>query len=395
MSWWKYFIAILGAFQYGFTIAVMAGALLFLIPIYQLDPAWQGFLVSAILVGALIGAAGGGMLAEIFGRKRAQIIIAGLFLIGTLVVVFSSTAEAIIVGRVIQGLAVGAISVVGPMYIAEISPPLSRGRNVSFYQLSVTFGILCAYTVNYLFAWDGGWRWMFAIGIIPAILHGLGFLFLPDTQFQKSHESASWKTLLKPEYRSPLISAISINFFQQLTGINAIIYFAPSIFELCGFKSATSAIFSAVLIGAINFLSTIISIFLVDRKGRKPLLLIGLAGMIISLITLSMACFMQFSAAPWIATGSLMVYIGCFAFGLGPIPQLITSEMFPHSIRSRGVSLAMFTSWICNFLVVFTFMDLVTYLSQAGTFLLYVVFGMIAFYFIWKKIPETKGTILK
>jgi MFS transporter, SP family, galactose:H+ symporter len=395
MQTWKYCIAILGAFQFGFTIAVMAGALLFLIPIYHLDPAQQGHVVSAILIGALIGAASGGMLAERYGRKRAQIIIAGFFLIGTLTVVFSSSINAIIIGRVIQGLAVGAISVVGPMYIAEVSPPLTRGRNVSFYQLSVTFGILCAYSVNYLFAWDGGWRWMFAVGIIPAILHGLGFLFLPETQPQKSNEPSSWKTLLKPEYRSSLVSAISINFFQQLTGINAVIYFAPSIFEMCGFKSATTAIFSAVLIGAINFVSTIISIFLIDRKGRKPLLLVGLAGMIIALVALSTACYLPFSAAPWVATGSLMIYIGCFAFGLGPIPQLITSEMFPNTIRSRGVSVAMFTSWICNFLVVFTFMDLVAYISQAGTFLLYAVFGLIAFYFIWKKIPETKGTILK
>lgn len=385
----------LGAFQYGYTIAVMAGALLFLIPIFQLDPTQQGFLVSAILMGALAGSAVAGTVAEVLGRKRAQILIAGLFLVGTLIVVDALSVRAMILGRVIQGLAVGAISVVGPMYIAEIAPPSTRGRSVSFYQLAVTFGILCAYSVSYLFSWDGGWRWMFAVGIIPAIVHGVGFLFLPDTAPSDSKEHASWKTLFKAEYRSPLVAAISINFFQQLTGINAVIYFAPSIFEMCGFKSASTAIFSAVLIGAINFLSTIISIFLVDRKGRKPLLLVGLAGMIISLIALSSACYLQFAAAPWITVGSLMIYIGCFAFGLGPIPQLVTSEIFPRTIRSRGVALAMFISWICNFLVVFTFMDLVTYLTKAGTFLLYVVFGLIAFYFIWKKVPETKGTLLK
>ncbi len=395
MSFWKYCIAMLGAFQYGYTIAVMAGALLFLAPIYQLDPSRQGFLVSAVLIGGLFGAASAGMLAEIYGRKRAQIIIAGIFLAGTLVVVFSSSIEAVVVGRVIQGLAVGAISVVGPMYIAEVSPYQNRGRNVSFYQLAVTFGILCAYSVSYIFSGEGAWRWMFAIGIIPAVLHAVGFLFLPDSQPRNSNGDVSWKTVFKPEYRRPLISAVAINFFQQITGINAIIYFAPSIFEMCGFKSAANAIFSAVLIGVINFLSTSISIILVDRKGRKPLLLVGLAGMILSLVALSFACFGQGSVGPWIATGSLMVYIGCFAFGLGPIPQLITSEVFPNTIRSRGVSIAMMASWICNFLVVFTFMDLTTYFSQAGTFLIYAFFGMIAFYYIWKKIPETKGTPLQ
>jgi MFS transporter, SP family, galactose:H+ symporter len=395
MNIWKYCIAISGAFQYGYSIAIMAGAILFLIPIFQLDPARQGFVVSAVLIGALIGAAGGGTLAERYGRKKAQMVIAGFFCIGAVAIILSSTIESIVVGRIIQGLAVGGISVVGPMYIAEVSPPLTRGRNVSFYQLAVTLGILSAYLVNYLFSEEGAWRWMFGLGIIPAIIHGFGFILLPDTQSRNSHELASWKTVMKPEYRSPLIAAIAINFFQQLTGINAIIYFAPSIFELCGFKSASNAIFSAVLIGLVNVLSTLISIFLVDRKGRKPLLLVGLAGMILALVALSASCYLQFAVGPWIATASLMIYIGCFAFGLGPIPQLITSEVFPNTIRSRGVSLAMFTSWICNFLVVFTFMDLVTYLSQSGAFLVYAVFGVIAFYFIWKKIPETKGTILK
>ena len=159
MTFWKYCIAMLGAFQYGYTIAVMAGALLFLAPLYQLDPSRQGFLVSTVLIGGLIGAASARMMADVYGRKWAQIMIAGLFFAGTVVVIFSSSVEAIVVGRVIQGLAVGSISVVGPMYIAEVSPSEKRGRNVSFYQLCVTFGILCAYIVNYLFSGDGAWSW--------------------------------------------------------------------------------------------------------------------------------------------------------------------------------------------------------------------------------------------
>ncbi len=394
MSFWKYCIAVLGAFQFGYTIAVMAGALLFLAPLFELDATRQGFLVSAVLIGALIGAAGAGMLAEKYGRKRAQIIIAAVMLVGTLVIVGAGTLEAIVVGRMIQGLGIGAITVVGPMYIAEVSPAEHRGKNVSFYQLSVTFGILCAYFVSYLFSGDGAWRWMFAVGIVPAILHGIGFLSMPES-LPLNRQNGSWKDLFQVRYRPHLVAALLINFFQQLSGINAVIYFAPSIFEMCGFKSATTAIFSAVLIGLVNFLSTIISIFLVDRAGRKPLLLVGLAGMVVSLIALALACLGTYSAAPWIATGSLMVYVGCFAFGLGPIPQLITSEMFPHHLRGKGASLSMIVSWVCNFFVVFTFMDLTTYVSETGTFLLYALFGMIAFYFIWKKIPETKGTPLE
>jgi SP family galactose:H+ symporter-like MFS transporter len=396
MNFWKYCIAVLGAFQYGYTIAVMAGALLFLAPLYGLDLAQQGFLVSTVLMGALVGAAFSGMLAEGWGRKRAQIVIAGLFLIGTLGVACAFSLGAIIVGRIIQGIAVGAISVVGPMYIAEVSPVSTRGQNISFYQLAVTVGILCAYGASYVFAGEGAWRWMFAIGTLPAILQGVGFLFLPDTQSKNSHEPSSWRAVFKPELRTRLASAILINLFQQVTGINAIIYFAPSIFELCGFKSAASAIFSAVLLGGVNVLSTFISIFLIDHKGRKPLLLVGLGGMVVSLIALAFSCFSAHSGtSAALAVGSLMTYIGCFAFGLGPIPQLITSEMFSNATRSRGVTLAMMTNWLCNFLVVFTFMDLVTYVKASGAFLIYAALGVVAFYFVWKKIPETKGTILK
>ena len=381
----------LGAFQYGYTIAVMAGALLLISPRYQLDPSSQGLLVSAILFGALAGASLAGMVADFFGRKKAQITIAAFFFVGTLVVVFSHSYGSIILGRILQGLATGAISVVGPMYVAEIAPASMRGRYVSFYQLTVTFGILCAYLASYLFSGDGGFRWMFALGILPAILHGAGFLALPDSRALETKEKSSWKILFKKEYRPLLTTAVLINFFQQLTGINAIIYFAPSIFEMCGFTSVSGAIFSAVLIGLINFLSTSVSIFLIDSKGRKPLLLAGTLGMFLSLVALCFAC----SISPWIATASLMIYVACFAFGLGPIPQLLASEIFPHSIRSKGMSVALFASWICNFLVVFTFMDLVTYLTLAGAFLMYAVFALVAFYFIWKKIPETKGMILK
>ncbi len=380
-----------GAFQYGYTIAIMAGALLLLAPRYELDPSSQGFLVSAILFGALFGAVMAGMIADFLGRKKAQILIAAFFLIGTLVVVFSNSYESIIIGRVLQGLATGAISVIGPMYVAEVAPASLRGRYVSFYQLTLTFGIVCAYFTSYLFSGDGGFRWMFAIGIVPAIAQGIGFLFLPDSHAVQNAEKASWRTVFKKEYRPLLNIAVLVNFFQQLTGINAIIYFAPSIFTMCGFKSVSGAIFSAVLIGLVNFLSTIISIFLVDRKGRKPLLLVGLVGMFLSLVILSLSC----SVSPWIAMTSLMFYVGFFAFGLGPIPQLLSSEIFPHSLRSRGMSVALLVSWICNFLVVFTFMDLVRYLTQAGAFLIYAVFALAALFIIWKKIPETKGTILK
>ncbi len=397
MTFWKYFIAVLGGFRFGYAVAIMAGALLFIAPQFDLGPAEQGFVVSAILIGALVGSASGSLLAESLGRKRAQQLIALLFLIGSMLIISASSLEMIVIGRIIEGLAVGAVTVIGPMYMAEISPAQNRGRNVSCYQLAVTFGVLCAYFVSYLFSGSGSWKGMFAVSLIPTLAYGIGFFFMPESRVSNAEEPGSWKALFKPVHRSSLISALSINMFQQLSGINAVIYFAPSIFELCGFKSASLAIFGAVLVGAVNFLTTIASVLLIDRKGRKPLLYVGVVGMFVGLVSLALVCFStvpgpKFTAG--MATASLMLYIASFAIGMGPIPGLLASEVFPHSIRSRGMALSLVANWICNFLVVATFMDLIIHIGQSTTFFIYALFCLGALYFIWKKIPETNGRTL-
>lgn len=391
MSNWKFLISVLGGFQYGYTIAVMAGALLFLTPLYQLSTFQQGFVTSCVLIGAFGGAIFGGTLAGYSGRKRAQQVIAGLFLIGSFIISYAHSLETVIIGRLIQGIALGSISVVGPMYIAEVSAPEQRGRKVAFYQMAVTLGILCAYSVSYWLAGAGAWRWMFGLGVIPALIHGFGFSALPESTPKNLSTPSSWKAVFNPQYRSSLLPAIFINCFQQLTGINAVIFFAPSIFEADGFTSASQAIFSAVLIGVVNCSSTLISLKLIDSKGRKPLLLAGLIGMTLALLSLSFACSRDDPSATWIATGSLMIFVACFAFSFGPIPQLLTPELFPNAIRSQGMAFTMLLNWICNFLIVFTFMDLNALLSQSGTFLLYAIFCTLAFFYVWKKIPETKG----
>lgn len=394
MSFWKYCIAVMGGFRFGYSVAIMGSALLFLAPEFNLGAAEQGYLVSAILVGAIIGSALGGPLAERLGRRKAHQVIALLFFIGPLLIISTSSVEMIALGRIIEGLAAGIVSVLGPMYLAEISPPQDRGRNVSCYQLAVTLGILCAYFAGYILSQAGAWRAMFGLSLIPAIIYGIGFFYLPEPQLRPSEEVGSWKLLFHSTHRSSLISALAINIFQQVSGINAVIYFAPSIFEMCGFNSPSVAIFAAVLIGAINFLATIISVSLVDRKGRKPLLFVGVAGMIVGLICLTLACISQTLTGPWVATASLMFYVGSFALGLGPIPSLLASEVFPDSIRSRGMSLALVANWICNFLVVLTFMDLTMQLGLAGTFLIYTLFCTGALLFVWKKVTETKGRAL-
>ncbi|MGR3912210.1 MAG: sugar porter family MFS transporter [Candidatus Rhabdochlamydia sp.] len=402
MELWKLLIAVLGGFQFGYAVAIMASAILFLTPAYNLGLTQQGFVVSSVLMGALAGSLAGGDIADFFGRKKGQQGVALLFFIGALMVSLATDVTVIILGRIIQGVALGIISVIGPMYIAEMAPSKERGKLVAYYQLALTLGILVAYGTGYMLSGNGSWRMMFALSLIPAVVHFVGFIFLPDskkpvkasTKVSTQESKFSWKALLDPVYQKPLLIALFISSFQQLTGINAVLYFAPSIFKLCGFHTASQAIFSAVLIGAVNFFSTIISLFLIDTKGRKFLLQVGLSGMIVALLFLSLAFFPR-TPASLLATFSLMLYIACFAISLGPIPQLMISELFPQNIRAKAYSLCMLVSWICNFLVVFTFMDLSHLLSQSGIFFLYGLFSLATLLFVWIKTPETKGIVLE
>jgi MFS family permease len=395
MNKFKYFIATLGGFQFGYGIGIMAGAILFIATQFSLTPEQQGTAVSIFLIGAFSGSAIGGPLANRIGRKKTQQVLAIAFLLGTAIIVFAPSLTQIIIGRILQGIAAGGFAVAGPMYLAEVSPPANRGFYVGCYQLSVTLGILIAFAINWALSFSGSWQWMFALGAIPALAHFIGFFFLPDSTPQKKEDGhLAWKTLLDPHVRKALIIVILINVFQQITGVNAILYFAPSIFQASGFVTPSAALLPAVLIGIINFVMTIAATLLLDRWGRRPLLLTGISGMIISLVGMVVAFLSNEVTMKWLATSSIMVYIASFAVGLGPIPQLLGTELFPRSIRGPAMSIGGLSNWIFNFLVVFTFMGFTTKISHAGTFALYAVFGLLALIFIWKYIPETKGRIL-
>jgi MFS transporter, SP family, galactose:H+ symporter len=383
----KYFIASLGGFQFGYSIGIMAGAILFLAPDFGLSAQMEGIVVSSFLMGALPGAGLAGPISNHIGRRRAQQLIALLFLLGSVMIFAASSIPVIVIGRILQGLASGAIAVVGPMYLAEISPRDKRGHFVGYYQLSVTLGILIAYGLNLLLA--PHWPLMFLLGAIPALIHLIGFQYLPDS-IPKSEHSTTWKGMpLKM-----LFIAVFLNVFQQITGINAIIYFAPSIFLGAGFDTPTLALFPPILVGITNFALTYVALHLLDRVGRRPLLLIGIAGMAISLCTLVFAYLSDITTMKWIATSSILVYIASFAIGMGPIPSLVSAEIFPQKYRGHAVSIATFSNWIFNFLVVFTFLDFTNRFSHAAIFGLYAIFAFIAFFFTWKYVPETKGVAI-
>ncbi len=392
MNKFKYLIATLGGFQFGYAIGIMAGAILFIAAKFSFSPEQEGLAVSSFLMGALPGTGIAGPLCNWIGRKKTQQLMALVFIIGTLLVITSTALPQLMVARILQGIASGGFSVVGPMYLAEVCPAESRGFFVGCYQLAVTLGIFVAYGVNWALSFSGSWEWMFLLGTIPALTHFIGFFFLPDSQpSQKQPSHAPWKALLEPGVRNILIIAILLNVFQQITGVNAILYFAPSIFQASGFASASAALLPAVFLGTINFIMTIFATFLLDKWGRRPLLIAGISGMVLSLFGLSTAFLSSPETMKWLATSSIMIFIASFAVSMGPIPQLLGTELFPRRVRGQAISIAGMSNWIFNFIVVFTFLDLTTKVSHAGAFAIYGSFGILALIFILKYIPETKG----
>jgi MFS family permease len=406
MKWLKknlpVWVATLGGFQFGFNTAVISGALLFLSRDFGMTPTYEGFAVSVILLGALLGSSTGGMCANRFGRKRAMGISALLFFVGVLAIYFSPFAHFFLLGRALQGVAVGIASVVSPMYLSEIAPAAKRGLYVSSNQFAITVGILATYGCNSYFAASGNWRMMFGIAAIPALLQLLGVFFIPESpvweppilRHKAKPQSRSYAALFKPLYRRVLLIGIVLTILQQVTGINAVIYFAPSIFQQAGFASAETAIFATVGIGVINVLSTLSSLWLLDRLGRRPLLLGGLCGMILSLLAIALAFFVEVPFIHWVALIGLMAYVASFAVGMGPVPWLILSEIYPLTIRGQAMGFASFMNWLANYIVAFTFLDLTKYVSTGGTFCIYAAFGVFAFFFVLRRLPETKGKTL-
>jgi len=423
-------VAALGGLLFGYDTGVISGAILFVKDQFALTAMTEEFVVSAVLVGAIIGAALSGQVSDTFGRRKVIIATAVIFIIGSAIAAIAPTVPLLVMGRVVIGVAIGIASFAVPLYISEISPAHARGALVSLNQLAITIGIVLSYVVDYALSADKGWRAMFALGVVPAVVLGIGIFFLPssprwlmsqsltdrakevlkrvrgtqdvdgeigDIQESLKEESGGWKELFEPWMRKPLIIGVGIMFFQQITGINTVIYYAPTIFEFAGFDSASVAILATMGVGVVNVLMTIVSIKVIDKIGRRALLFMGLIGMVVSLGTLGFAFKMTAlsGALKWIAVGSLVLYIASFAVSLGTVAWVIISEVFPLKIRGRAMSLATMANWIFNFTVAMTFLTLIEKLGKAGTFWLYAVLGIAGWIFCYIYIPETKGYTLE
>jgi SP family galactose:H+ symporter-like MFS transporter len=426
-------IASLGGLLFGYDTGVISGALLFIRDEFHLSPTLQDVLTGAVLVGATVAAAFAGSLSDRFGRKRLIIAVAILFGLGALVSAAAGSLWMLLAARVAVGAAIGVASMLTPLYLAEMAPADKRGAVVSLNQFCITLGILLSYVVDYgLAGATEGWRWMLGLGVVPGIVLGVGMLFLPESPrwlaahghepeaehalkamhqgqdvsaeladlrrdvLRKDVKESVWSILHQRRARGPLIVGLGLAVFQQVTGINTVIYFAPTIFQSAGFESASASILATAGVGVVNVIMTVIAIRLVDRAGRRRLLLTGLAVMALSLVVLAGVFFAGPAQGLSIVTvAALAVYVGGFAIGLGPVFWLLISEIFPLAVRGRGMSMATVANWGSNLIVTLVFLDLIRLLSAGGTFLLFAVLTMAAFAFTYRLVPETKGRSLE
>lgn len=425
-------IAALGGLLFGYDTGVISGAELFLKNDFILSTFALEVIVSGVLAGAAVGALLGGRMADLFGRRKLLIVTAIIFAAGGIACALATSPALLIVGRIIVGLGIGLASATVPVYISEVSPANARGWQVSLFQLAITVGILVAYLVDYAFAAIQGWRWMFGLAVVPAVIFGLGMLFLPESprwlakrgrydqaramlvrirgttdvsaELQEIERSLTGAVergrlsdLLAPSIRPALLVGIGLAVFQQITGINTVIYYAPLIIQSAGISSASGAILATAGIGVVNVLMTIVAMWLIDRVGRRPLLLVGIAGMAITLGLLGLAFHMSEKSVSlvWLAVISMMVYVGSFAISLGPIFWLLISEIYPLKIRNSTEGLCAAFNWGSNLLVSLTFLTLLQMTGPTRTFWLYALFTVAAWIFSYLRVPETKGRTLE
>jgi SP family xylose:H+ symportor-like MFS transporter len=449
-------VATLGGLLFGYDTGVISGTVgslesFFVSPKGLSETAasaFKGFLVSSALIGCVIGGIFGGLISKKLGRKKGLILAAILFLIsalgsampemliapiGELDHTFSTV---FIIYRIIGGIGVGLASMLSPLYIAEIAPADSRGRLVSFNQLAIVGGFMVVYFVNYFISKGGGsdewlnevgWRWMFASEVIPAGLF-LGLLFfVPDTPrslMLKNKPEEALEVLIKVNGQTEgkrilseiensvtetsgnllsygwavIIIGILLSVFQQFVGINVVLYYAPEIFKSID-PDTDGALLLTIIVGIVNFLFTIIAVKTVDKKGRKPLMLIGALGMAVAMLALG---FVFFSGATgYLALACMMLYVASFALSWGPVTWVLLSEIFPNKIRGKAMAIAVAAQWISNYLVSLTFpmmndnTELTELFNHGFAYWVYGIMSLLAMWFVWKYVPETKGKTLE
>ncbi|WP_298305433.1 sugar porter family MFS transporter [Flavobacterium sp.] len=432
--------AALGGLLFGYDTAVISGAIGNLTEYFHLTPVETGWAISSALVGCLIGAFFSDYLSNRLGRRATMLITAILFILNSVGTALPNSFTMFVLFRIVGGIGVGIASMVVPMYIAEIAPPKRRGALVGNYQLAIVIGIVVVYFVNYFIALQGdahwnlniGWRWMFGSEIIPSILFLVFIFLIPESprwllQKGKSEQAVAvlekinapedvaqvqseiqnsleqedkgqWNNLVNPIYKKALFVGIGLSILQQLTGINAILYYAPEIFKSLG-SSTDASLLETSILGVVNLIFTLLAIKWVDKMGRKPLLYIGSAGMTISLAAVGI--FIYNEAVGNYVLPFLILFMASFSISWGPIVWVLLSEIFPNKIRSLALAISVFIQWVANFVVTQVFPSLIENqwlkdnFNGAFPFYLFSIICLFSLLFVWKKVPETKNKSLE
>jgi len=421
-------IAAIGGLLFGFDTAIVAGATRYLKDQFALTSLQEGWAVSVVLIGCMFGAGLSGSISDRTGRKRFMLVSAVLFFISALGCAFPQNIFQFVIFRFIGGLGIGSASILAPLYIAEVSPAGIRGALVSVNQMAIVTGILLAYFVNWAFAGVGpsNWRWMFGMGALPSVGFFLLLLRVPESprwlvkQGREEEalgvlsrvndaaaaaaevksiketlllEKGSLAELFRPGFRRAIFIAVVLAILQQITGINAILYYAPRIFERAGFERI-SAIGQSTIVGFVNMLFTVVAILLVDKVGRKPLLLVAAAGMGVSQLLLGAAFKIENLAGTAILL-LILLYIAFFAMAMGPIVWVVLSEIFPTRMRGSAMAIATVALWIADFAVTLSFPVIADRLNESTAFWFYALMCAVDFVFMLFLLPETKGKTLE
>ncbi|RFM34693.1 sugar porter family MFS transporter [Chitinophaga silvisoli] len=421
--------AALGGLLFGFDTAIISGAISYIQSYFNMDAVALGWAVGSGLIGCALGSVTAGYLSDRYGRRLCLIICALLFAISGLGAAVSHSLFSFILFRIIGGIGVGSAAMVSPMYIAEIAPSSERGRLVALYQLAIVTGILLAYFTNYGLNETGvnNWRWMFGSQLVPSLLFLIMLFFVPESprwlvgkdrinesmvvlkrivpSFQlhqeledikksfSSHEQISIGHLFEKKYSRVIIAGILLAVFQQVTGINAILYYAPVIFNQTGIGNNDSLVYT-IIIGIVNVVSTFIAIGLVDKVGRKQFLLIGSILMGLSLVIVAVCFYLKYFQY-YIILIAVLVYVASFGCTLGAVTWVYLSEIFPNRIRALALSLSTFALWIADFIISYSFPIMTTHMTTSVTLGIYAFFCAIAFVYMVTNIPETKGKSLE
>ena len=419
------FISALGGYLFGFDFAVISGALPFLKVQFGLNEYWEGFTTGCLALGAIIGCLIAGGVAEKYGRRYGLLTAASIFAISSLGMATAKSLTIFIFARFVAGIGVGMASMLSPLYIAEVTPSHIRGRMVAINQLTIVIGILVTNLVNYSLRDNGteAWRWMFGLGVIPSALFIIGVIWLPESprwllqvgkrgKAQKilskiggenyaaeslismdktiiAHSKISYKSLFGKVVFPAVLIGIGLAVFQQLCGINVVFNYTSVLFESIGF-SKDDQLLETVFIGAINLIFTILAMLLVDKLGRKPLMLIGAGGLAILYVIIANLLGVRSANVSWF----LLAAIGLYATSLAPVTWVLISEIFPNKVRAAAISVAVLCLWAAYFMLTFTFPILYSKL-QDKTFYIYAVVCVAGFLFVWLKVKETKGKTLE